>query len=116
MTARSPHDDILSIMALAPVIPVLTVRDAEDGVAQAKALVAGGLRAIEVTLRTPAALAALAAIASRVAGAVVGAALPISSLRARAFSSARAPRRGSPRPPPWRPRPSCPPSPPPRRR
>jgi 2-dehydro-3-deoxyphosphogluconate aldolase/(4S)-4-hydroxy-2-oxoglutarate aldolase len=73
MTARSPHDDILSIMALAPVIPVLTVRDAEDGVAQAKALVAGGLRAIEVTLRTPAALAALAAIASRVAGAVVGA-------------------------------------------
>jgi hypothetical protein len=33
MTARSSHDDILPIMALAPVIPVLTVRDAEDGVA-----------------------------------------------------------------------------------
>jgi 2-keto-3-deoxy-6-phosphogluconate aldolase len=53
MTARSPHDEILSIMALAPVIPALTVRDAEDGVAQAKALLAGGLRAIEATLRTP---------------------------------------------------------------
>ncbi len=50
-------------------IPVLTVRDAEDGVAQAKTLVAGGLRAIEVTLRTPGAVAAIAAIASRVPGA-----------------------------------------------
>ena len=73
MTRRSPHDDVLSIMTLAPVIPVLTVRDAEDGVAQAKALVAGGLLAIEVTLRTPGALAAIAAIAARVPGATVGA-------------------------------------------
>ncbi len=73
MTARSPHDDVLSIMALAPVIPVLTVRDAEDGVAQARALVAGGLRAIEVTLRTPGALGAIAAIAAQVPGATVGA-------------------------------------------
>ena len=73
MSDRSPHDDVLSIMTLAPVIPVLTVRDAEDGVAQAKALVAGGLLAIEVTLRTPGALAASAAIAARVPGATVGA-------------------------------------------
>ena len=73
MSDRSPHDDVLSIMTLAPVIPVLTVRDAEDGVAQAKALVAGGLLAIEVTLRTPGALAAIAAIAARVPGATVGA-------------------------------------------
>jgi 2-dehydro-3-deoxyphosphogluconate aldolase/(4S)-4-hydroxy-2-oxoglutarate aldolase len=73
MTARSPHDDVLSIMTLAPVIPVLTVRDAEDGVAQAKALVAGGLFAIEVTLRTPGALSAIAAIAAQVPGATVGA-------------------------------------------
>ena len=42
-----------AIMALAPVIPVLTVASVDDGVAQAKALVAGGLYAIEVTLRTP---------------------------------------------------------------
>ena len=73
MSDRSPHDDVLSILTLAPVIPVLTVRDAEDGVAQAKALVAGGLLAIEVTLRTPGALAAIAAIAARVPGATVGA-------------------------------------------
>jgi len=61
------------ILALAPVIPVLTVRDVRDGLAQAKALVAGGLRAIEVTLRTSAALAAIEAIAAHVPGAVPGA-------------------------------------------
>src|ERR1700759_2685742 len=60
-------------MTLAPVIPVLTVRDAEDGVAQATALVAGGLTAIEVTLRTSGAIAAIRAIAARVPGATVGA-------------------------------------------
>ena len=58
MTAKRP-----AIMALAPVIPVLTVASVEDGLAQAKALVAGGLYAIEVTLRTPSALAAIQAIA-----------------------------------------------------
>ena len=50
------------IMALAPVIPVLTVASVEDGLAQAKALIAGGLYAIEVTLRTPSALEAVKAI------------------------------------------------------
>ena len=60
-------------MRLAPVIPVLTVKDAEDGVAQARALVAGGLLAIEVTLRTPGALAAITAIRDPVPGAIVGA-------------------------------------------
>jgi 2-dehydro-3-deoxyphosphogluconate aldolase / (4S)-4-hydroxy-2-oxoglutarate aldolase len=62
-----------AIMALAPVIPVLTVKSVEDGLAQAKALVAGGLFAIEVTLRTPSALAAIKAIAAQVPGAVAGA-------------------------------------------
>ncbi|HEY1779851.1 MAG TPA: bifunctional 4-hydroxy-2-oxoglutarate aldolase/2-dehydro-3-deoxy-phosphogluconate aldolase [Roseiarcus sp.] len=62
-----------AIMALAPVIPVLTVASVDDGVAQAKALVAGGLYAIEVTLRTPAALAAIRAIARDAPDAVVGA-------------------------------------------
>jgi 2-dehydro-3-deoxyphosphogluconate aldolase / (4S)-4-hydroxy-2-oxoglutarate aldolase len=62
-----------SIMALAPVIPVLTVQSVEDGLAQAKALVAGGLYAIEVTLRTPSALAAIEAIVEHVPGAVAGA-------------------------------------------
>jgi 2-dehydro-3-deoxyphosphogluconate aldolase/(4S)-4-hydroxy-2-oxoglutarate aldolase len=72
--AQSARDaELAAIMALAPVIPVLTVRSVEDGVAQARALVAGGLAAIEVTLRTESALAAIAAIASDVPGAVVGA-------------------------------------------
>ena len=73
MTPDARHEKVLAIMKLAPVIPVLTVRDVEDGVAQARALVAGGLPAIEVTLRTPAALDAIAAIASQVPGAHVGA-------------------------------------------
>jgi len=64
---------ILATMKLAPVIPVLTVTDVEDGVAQAAAMVAGGFLAIEVTLRTPAALDAIAAIVKRVPGAHVGA-------------------------------------------
>ena len=73
MTPYAHTDATLAIMRLAPVIPVLTVRDAADGVAQARALVAGGLPAIEVTLRTPGALAAIAAIRRDVPGAVVGA-------------------------------------------
>ena len=69
-----PHGrETASIMALAPVIPVLTVASVEDGLAQAKALIAGGLYAIEVTLRTPSALEAIKAIAKNVPKAVVGA-------------------------------------------
>ena len=73
MNPKSHQTEILSFMSLGPVIPVLTVRDAEDGVAQARALVAGGLLAIEVTLRTAGALAAITAIRDAVPGAVVGA-------------------------------------------
>src|SRR5580698_1284897 len=69
----SHQSEILSVMMLAPVIPVLTVRNAEDGVDQARALVAGGLLAIEVTLRTSGALAAITAIRDAVPRAVVGA-------------------------------------------
>ena len=64
--------DIDRILAAAPVIPVLVIDRVEDGVAIAEALVAGGLPAIEVTLRTPAALDAIRAIKS-VPGAIVGA-------------------------------------------
>jgi 2-dehydro-3-deoxyphosphogluconate aldolase/(4S)-4-hydroxy-2-oxoglutarate aldolase len=73
MSHYSRDGETASLMALAPVIPVLTVQNVEDGLAQAKALVAGGLYAIEVTLRTSSALAAIAAIAKQVPGAVVGA-------------------------------------------
>lgn len=62
-----------SVLDLAPVVPVVVLDDAADAVPLARALVAGGLPAIEVTLRTPAALDAIRAIAEEVPGAVVGA-------------------------------------------
>jgi 2-dehydro-3-deoxyphosphogluconate aldolase/(4S)-4-hydroxy-2-oxoglutarate aldolase len=61
-----------AVMALAPVIPVLVVEDAAHARPIAEALVAGGIRALEVTLRTPAALDVIREMA-RVDGAVVGA-------------------------------------------
>jgi len=64
---------IEEIAALAPVIPVVVVDDADDAVPLAEALVRGGLPAIEVTLRTDAALTAIERIAAEVEGAVVGA-------------------------------------------
>ena len=64
---------IADICRLAPVIPVLSLEDAGAAPRLARALVAGGLRALEVTLRTPAALAAIEAVAKAVPEAVVGA-------------------------------------------
>lgn len=63
---------IEQIMRTAPVIPVLVIEDAAHAEPVARALVAGGLRVLEVTLRTPAALDAIAAM-KRVPGAIVGA-------------------------------------------
>ncbi|MDO6413344.1 bifunctional 4-hydroxy-2-oxoglutarate aldolase/2-dehydro-3-deoxy-phosphogluconate aldolase [Sphingomonas sp. BIUV-7] len=65
-------NDIASIMTLAPVIPVLVIDDAAQARPIAEALVAGGIRALEVTLRTPAALDVIREMA-KVEGAVVGA-------------------------------------------
>ena len=59
-------------MRLAAVIPVVIIDDAKAAVPMARALVAGGIPAIEVTLRTPAALDAIRAIAAEVEGAVIG--------------------------------------------
>jgi 2-dehydro-3-deoxyphosphogluconate aldolase/(4S)-4-hydroxy-2-oxoglutarate aldolase len=64
--------DIAAIMAAAPVIPVLVVDDVAHAQPLAEALVAGGLPVLEVTLRTPAALAVMAEMA-KVPGAIVGA-------------------------------------------
>ena len=61
------------LVLLAPVIPVVVIDDLADAVPLAAALVRGGLPAIEVTLRTPPALAAIERIASEVDGAYVGA-------------------------------------------
>ncbi|MBT7758567.1 MAG: 2-dehydro-3-deoxyphosphogluconate aldolase, partial [Rhodospirillaceae bacterium] len=55
MTERT----IEEVMALAPVIPVLTIERVEDAVPLAQALVKGGLAALEITLRTDAALDAI---------------------------------------------------------
>ncbi len=60
------------IMRLAPVIPVLVIDDSDKAQTIARALVAGGLPVLEVTLRTPAALEAIAEM-RKVEGAVVGA-------------------------------------------
>ncbi|MER7499451.1 bifunctional 4-hydroxy-2-oxoglutarate aldolase/2-dehydro-3-deoxy-phosphogluconate aldolase [Nonomuraea pusilla] len=63
----------MSLLNLAPVIPVVVIEDVETAVPMARALVAGGLPAIEVTLRTPGALEAIARIAAEVPDATVGA-------------------------------------------
>lgn len=68
-----------SVLDLAPVVPVVVVDDVADAVPLARALVAGGLPAIEVTLRTPAAPDAIRAIAAEVPEAVVGAGTVISA-------------------------------------
>ncbi|MBD8556410.1 2-dehydro-3-deoxy-phosphogluconate aldolase [Rhizobium sp. CFBP 8762] len=69
----SKTDTLLSILKLQPVVPVLVIEDAATAVPLARALVAGGLKAIEITLRTPAALDAIRAVANEVEGAVTGA-------------------------------------------
>ena len=64
--------DTLSLASHGPVIPVIVIQRLEDAVPLAEALVAGGVRVLEVTLRTPVALQAMEAMA-RVPGAIVGA-------------------------------------------
>jgi 2-dehydro-3-deoxyphosphogluconate aldolase/(4S)-4-hydroxy-2-oxoglutarate aldolase len=63
---------IRSLLALAPVIPVITIEKVEHAVPLARALCAGGLRVLEVTLRTAAGLASIEAIRKAVPEAVVG--------------------------------------------
>ncbi len=70
---QTKTETILSYARLAPVIPVVTIEDARRSIDLAQALVAGGLPVVEVTLRTPAALDAIAAIAKAVPQAIVAA-------------------------------------------
>ncbi|MGA0569559.1 bifunctional 4-hydroxy-2-oxoglutarate aldolase/2-dehydro-3-deoxy-phosphogluconate aldolase [Variovorax sp. VNK109] len=63
----------IEVMRDAPVIPVIVLSDPAHAVPLARALVAGGIRMLEVTLRTPVALACIEAIAKEVPEAVVGA-------------------------------------------
>jgi 2-dehydro-3-deoxyphosphogluconate aldolase / (4S)-4-hydroxy-2-oxoglutarate aldolase len=64
--------DPTELLRRAPVVPVLTIERTADAVPLARALVAGGLPVLEVTLRTPVALEAAQAIAAEVPEAVVG--------------------------------------------
>ena len=80
----------LEVMQDAPVIPVIVLADVAHAVPLARALVAGGIRMLEVTLRTPAALACIEAIAKEVPEAVVGAGTVRSSADAQAAAMAGA--------------------------
>jgi 2-dehydro-3-deoxyphosphogluconate aldolase / (4S)-4-hydroxy-2-oxoglutarate aldolase len=71
-------DDMENLLRTAPVIPVLVLDDPDHAVEVGTALVAGGLPVLEVTLRTPRALEAIAAMTS-IPGAIVGAGTASSS-------------------------------------
>ena len=80
----------LSIMQDAPVIPVIVLHKVEHAVPMAEALVAGGIRVLEVTLRTPQGLACIEAIAKAVPQAIVGAGTVRSAADATAAAQAGA--------------------------
>jgi 2-dehydro-3-deoxyphosphogluconate aldolase/(4S)-4-hydroxy-2-oxoglutarate aldolase len=80
----------LDVMRDAPVIPVIVLDDVAHAVPLARALVAGGIRMLEVTLRTPVALACIEAIAREVPEAVAGAGTVRSVADAQAAQSAGA--------------------------
>lgn len=81
---KTGHD----VLELSPVLPVVVVDDAADAVPLAKALVAGGIRAIELTLRTPAGLAAIERVAAEVPEIVVGAGTVVTPEQARQAADA----------------------------
>jgi 2-dehydro-3-deoxyphosphogluconate aldolase / (4S)-4-hydroxy-2-oxoglutarate aldolase len=74
-------------MRLGPVIPVITIADAAHAIPMARALVAGGVRVLEITLRTPAALESVRQIVANVKEAIVGVG---TVLQPRQFAEARA--------------------------
>lgn len=73
MMMRDRDAQLERAMRAGPVIPVLTIEDVAQAVPLARALVDGGLPAVEITLRTPQALAAIEAVARDVPAAIVGA-------------------------------------------
>lgn len=80
----------IQVMQDAPVIPVIVLQDRAHAVPMARALLAGGIRMLEVTLRTPVALACIEAIAKEVPEAVVGAGTVRSAADAQAAAMAGA--------------------------
>jgi 2-dehydro-3-deoxyphosphogluconate aldolase/(4S)-4-hydroxy-2-oxoglutarate aldolase len=69
---KAKQEKLAALFTQATVIPVLTVERVEDAVPLARALVAGGVRVLEVTLRTPVAIEAARAIVAHVPDAIVG--------------------------------------------
>ena len=81
-------NNTLELACHGPVIPVIVIQRLQDAVPLAQALVAGGVRVLEVTMRTPVALAAIEAIARAVPEALVGAGTVRSAADARAAKDA----------------------------
>src|ERR1700742_910483 len=81
---------IEEILGLAPVIPVLIIEDVAHAVPLGRALVAGGLPVLEITLRTPVAMACIERMAGEVEGAVVGAGTVLTTAMWRAARGAGA--------------------------
>jgi 2-dehydro-3-deoxyphosphogluconate aldolase/(4S)-4-hydroxy-2-oxoglutarate aldolase len=72
MTATPKQEELAALFEQATIIPVLTIERLEDAVPLAKALVAGGVHVLEVTLRTPVAIESAKAIMADVPEAIVG--------------------------------------------
>ncbi len=78
------------VLSTGPVVPVIVVNQPEHAVPMAKALVAGGIRVLEVTLRTPVAMDALRAIIREVPEAIVGAGTVINTQQLKEVTDAGA--------------------------
>jgi 2-dehydro-3-deoxyphosphogluconate aldolase/(4S)-4-hydroxy-2-oxoglutarate aldolase len=89
-TTKTPPFTALQVMQDAPVIPVIVLNDVVHAVPMARALVAGGIRMLEVTLRTSQALACIEAIAKEVPEAIVGAGTVRNASDAKAAANAGA--------------------------
>ncbi len=74
-----PGSDLTSLLTQAPVVPVLTIESVETALPLARALVAGGLTVLEITLRTPAALDVIRVLAGEIEGAAIGAGTVLTS-------------------------------------
>ena len=89
-TTKTPPFSALQVMQDSPVIPVIVLNDVAHAVPMARALVAGGIRMLEVTLRTSQALACIEAIAKEVPEAIVGAGTVRNAADAKAAANAGA--------------------------
>ena len=85
-----PASRLTALLAQTPVVPVVVIEDASHAVPVARALVAGGLPIMEITLRTSAAVEAIGAVAADVPEALVGAGTVLSEEQARTAVSAGA--------------------------